>query len=542
MRRTNRHPQNLGQMVSAAPLRRPGAVGCDSEDRSGSTPTSASRAARAAAQVSRSKAAQASRRGGRRKVRKSTLAVHPLVRGRENALLSDYEQGVKSAFDRIVPTLRKISALQHAADFESQAQGIARSELGFELPENILADAWIGQLDMRRLFAKCVFATYKRFCDDFFTCDPLAADEASQMGDRGFEGFLQTCGFHIMDISPCADGRLAHVIRYVLRLPHRAVRRKSYAGATFDIDDSIQKWVETEMLRFREGRPNTADAPTRYLKVVTYHYSSLDPEHEGCAAHGSDTSKAAAAGLARLVDFQQAIENSFCCGASIDLLLIGLDTDTDAIRVHVPDGEGDIDLNRYVDALELYEATAGKAESSARHDILDAVRQSSPGVIEGTARLVERLIENNFSQIAYVRDYHGGHYADIGHAERFIGAGVGFEEIQLRNLMYFSYLNTVEEATADLDVGIKIFTGLNVNRGLPVPVVVRFDYHGRVPGARDRAVAHCRRVSEAMKNRYADLDQKGLLHIMQVTRDCDGDGSIEKLACSAEAQTNGGAH
>jgi len=68
------------------------------------------------------------------------------------------------------------------------------------------------------------------------------------------------------------------------------------------------------------------------------------------------------------------------------------------------------------------------------------------------ARLIERLIVNNLSQIAYVRAFHGEHYADIGHAERFIGAGVGFEEIQLRNLMYFAYLDTVEEATADLDV------------------------------------------------------------------------------------------
>ena len=36
----------------------------------------------------------------------------------------------------------------------------------------------------------------------------------------------------------------------------------------FDIEDSIQKWTEVELARFREGRPNTADAPTRYLKVV----------------------------------------------------------------------------------------------------------------------------------------------------------------------------------------------------------------------------------------------------------------------------------
>jgi carboxysome shell carbonic anhydrase len=271
-------------------------------------------------------------------------ATHALCRERENARLHDYERSVKAAFDAIVPTLKRVSAIQHEEGFEDRAQEIARRALGFELPQDILADAWVDQLDMRRLFAWCVFATYRRFCDTFFKSDPLAVDDADE-----FEAFLQACGFHTLDISPCADGRLAHVIRYVLRLPHRAVRRKSYAGAMFDIEDSIHKWVETEMLRYREGRPNTADAPTRYLKLVVYHFSSVDPEHQGCAAHGSDDRRAATAGLNKLVDFQRAIENSFCCGASIDLLLIGVDTDTDAMRVHVPDAQGVIDLERYGD-------------------------------------------------------------------------------------------------------------------------------------------------------------------------------------------------
>jgi hypothetical protein len=157
---------------------------------------------------------------------------------------------------------------------------------------------------------------------------------------------------------------------------------------------------------------------------------------------------------------------------------------------------------------------------------------------QGMTRLVIRLLENNFSQIAYVRQYHGSHYADIGHAERFIGAGVGYEEVQLRNLMYFAYLNTVEEATADLDVGVKIFSGLNVAHGLPIPVVVRFDYHGQVPGARERAVQHCARVSEAMLQRYESLSEKGLLHVLQVTRDCQG-GELEVISCTADAQVVG---
>lgn len=471
--------------------------------------------------------------GALRNGRVAMRTENALCRADDNARLNNYEQGVKAAFDAIVPTLKRISALQHEADFEVQAQRIAQSELGFELPLDALQDAWVEQLDMRRLFAWSVFQTYRRYCDDFYANAPLAARD-----DASFDEFLQSCGFHTLDITPCADGRLAHLIRYVLRMPQAAVRRKSYAGAMFDIEDSIQKWIKVEMLRFREGKPNTADAPTRYLKVVAYHHSSVDPLHEGCAAHGSDTVVAAQAGLDRLNAFREAIENTFCCGASIDLLLIGVDTDTDAIRVHVPDQQGDIALDRYVDALALFDASSRMASADALHAIETAVTVCGGEPAHGMTRLVIRLLENNFSQIAYVRQYHGSHYADIGHAERFIGAGVGYEEVQLRNLMYFAYLNTVEEATADLDVGVKIFSGLNVAHGLPIPVVVRFDYHGQVPGARERAVQHCARVSEAMLQRYESLSEKGLLHVLQVTRDCQG-GELEVISCTADAQVVG---
>ena len=462
-------------------------------------------------------------------------AAHPLCRNDENARLLAYESRVKQAFDAIVPTLKVVSAMQHERDFESRAQAVVREHLGFELPQGILADAWVGQLDMRRLFAWCVFNTYKRLCDEFFTTQTSPESAA-----EGFDGFLQSCGFHTMDITPCADGRLAHLVRYVLRLPPRAVRRKSYAGAMFDVEDSLEKWMEIELQRFREGKPNTVDAPTRYLKVVAYHFSSGHPEHEGCAAHGSDTQKAAQAGLERLINFRQAIENSFCCGASIDLLLMGVDTDTDSVRMHVPDGNGRMELERYVETQGIYRDTMHLDATAARRAIEAAISECSADVTSGMVQLLARLIENNLSQIAYVCARHGERYPDIGHAERFIGAGVGFEDIQLRNLMYFAYLNTVEEGAADLDVGIRIFTGLNVSHGLPVPVVVRFDYHGHVPGARERAEQRCARVAQALFERYQDLYRQGLLHVLQVARDCDSNGALETFACSVNKPEVGG--
>ncbi len=463
----------------------------------------------------------------------TTRGGHVLSRADENTYLGHYERKIKQSFDDIVPTLKRISAIQHEPDFEGHAQKIARDSLGFPMPEDVLKNAWVDQLDMRRLFAWCVFQVYVRFCDDFYSTAPTGAAEE-------LAGFLQSCGFHSLDISPCADGRLAHVVRYVLRLSPRAVRRKSYAGALFDVEDSVQKWVQTELRRYREGKPNAADSATRYLKVVVYHFSSSDPEHQGCAAHGSNTEKAAQAGLEKLVSFREAIENGFCCGASIDLLLIGLDTDTDAIRIHVPNAAGEIVLERFIESAELYSKTFDMGRDQALKTIDTAIRVVEPDVADGMCRLVAKLIENNISQIDYVKENYGKTYPDIGHAERFVGAGIGFEDIQIRNLMYFSYLDTVEEGAADLDVGIKIFTGLNVKHGLPVPVVVRFDYHGHIPGGQQRAAQRCERVANALAQRYSSLYEKGLLHIMQVVRDCDSNESLQVLMCTAEQDEAGG--
>jgi hypothetical protein len=169
------------------------------------------------------------------------------------------------------------------------------------------------------------------------------------------------------------------------------------------------------------------------------------------------------------------------------------------------------------------------------------VRQAAPGEPEdGMVALVARLLEHNLSQIDYVRGYHDGAYADAGHAERFIGVGIGFKEIHLRNLTYFAHMDTLEEGSADVDVGVKIFKGLNVSRGLPVPVVVRFDYHGSVPGARDRAIQHCHRTDAAIRNRYRQLGAEGLLHTLLTVRDRDQHAPAEAVGSSISFGTAGG--
>jgi carboxysome shell carbonic anhydrase len=473
-------------------------------------------------------------------VRQPAGGDHPLTDARGNLALQAYDADVKGSFDRIVPVLKHLSALQHEDDFVTRAQEIARRELGFDLPLPILETAWVSQLDMRTLFAWCVFQTYEQVSQGFFCRDPLQGQPGSPSAEE-FNSFLLSCGFHLLDITPCADGRLAHAIAYALRLPFSSVRRRPHAGALFDVENTVNRWVKTEHRRYREALPNPAHADTRYLKVVLYHFSSRDPAHEGCAAHGSNDELAASCGLSRLKDFQQAVENSFCCGASVDLLLMGIDTDTDAIRVHVPGMDGSTNLGRWIDAQEVYAATRHLGASEARQHIAALVAEAAASAPDpGMVTLVTRLLEHNMSQIDYVRRFHGGCYDDAGHAERFIGVGIGFKEIHLRNLTYFAYMDTVEEGAADLDVGVKIFKGLNVSRGLPVPVVVRFDYHGQVPGARERAVRHCQRVQEAIESRYPDLFQQGLLHALLTVRDQDRHTPAEAVGSTITFATGGG--
>ena len=436
--------------------------------------------------------------------------------------------------------LKQLSALQHEADFVDVAQRLARTELGYELPLPILETAWVSQLDMRTLFAWCVFQSYGQTSANFFDQDPLAGMPDTEAA-VSFNQFLLDCGFHLLDVTPCADGRLAHAIAYALRLPYSSVRRRPHAGALFDVENTVNRWVKTEHRRYRESIPNDAHEDTRYLKIVLYHFSSKDPGHEGCAAHGSNDELAAGCGLQRLRDFQQAVENSFCCGASVDLLLMGLDTDTDALRVHVPGMDGTTHLDRWLSATDVYGATRSLAASEARQRIEELVRDAAASSPDpGMVKMIARLIEHNISQIDYVRQVHGGNYSDASHAERFIGVGIGFKEIHLRNLTYFAYMDTVEEGAADLDVGVKIFKGLNVSRGLPVPVVLRFDYHGQVPGARERAIRNCQRVQAAMENRYPDLFKQGLLHALLTIRDQDGHVAAEAVGSTISFASQGG--
>lgn len=441
---------------------------------------------------------------------------HPLTDVEANERLLAHEQALKKRFGVIVPTLKRIAAEQHQVDFVERAQEIARAEFGFELPERLLAEAWTGTINMRVLYGEAVLRTMRLIAEQV----RISAAGHGSEADAAVSFFLD-CGYHAVDISPCSDGRLKGLLRYMLRLPDGAVRtRNAYAGAMFDVEENVRRWTDTELIRYREARPVGPDADTRYLKIAIYHWSSSNPTQMGCAAHGNNEREAADAVLRRMRELREAIDNRFSCGASVDLLLIGVDTDTDAIKVHVPDGDGELSPYRAVDNLDLYRQTVSGDRNGARLKVYQAIRKASAATgwgagngepHEGIRKLIATLLINNLSQIEYVCGTWGGRYPDIGHAENFISVGDGFEEFQLRNVAYFAHLRTLEEATQDMDVGVKIFEKLNLVHGLPVVIAVHFRYDSQVPGSRQRMVERCRRVRSAIGGRYLDLTRNGLL-------------------------------
>jgi carboxysome shell carbonic anhydrase len=451
---------------------------------------------------------------------------HALVDQTLNAALYDYESRVSARFDAIVDTLKAISALQYAPDFVPRAQALAEQNLGYALPESQLTRTWIAGLDIRWLHAYCVLRSFKS------SVDHAAVDKALWLPYEAIDDqFLRDCGFHTVDITPCADGRLQGLLPFVFRMaPGPEIMVKAYAGSLFDIESDMTDWAKREILRLSGGLPEGSEGGN-YLKIAVYHFSTGSPQHQGCAAHGSNDAVACEAALERLAALRTAIDATYGRGAAPDTLLIGLDTDLDAIRIHTPDGAGRIDATRFVDASAVYRDTNGADPQTARAALhREVTAQAEGGMSAGMQALVERLLEANLSQIEYVIHHHAGRYAELGHDEHFICAGEAPTKVHVRNMYYFAHLTTVEEGTADLDVGIRIFTGLNLAHGLAIPVLVHFTHDSNVPGGRDRAILRCRRVKAAIEQRYATLATQGQLHCQMAVSDRNG----TELCCLIE--------
>jgi len=430
---------------------------------------------------------------------------HPLAEPALSAALKQRAEEIAAAFARIEPVLRRLAPRQFDDAFPEEAHRELANSLGVDIPAAELESSWSTPLDLGRIHARCVLGTFRNLVEREFDRNlALLLDEGESA-----EVLIRRFGFHAVDITACADGRLAGAVDFILRVPPAVVVwRDAYAGAMFDVEDALHRWEAVELRRWREGWPNDASEPTRYLKIGLYHFSSVDPRHLGCAAFGSDEVRAATAVLGRLQEFEGAVESTQCCEASAATLLVGVDTDTDAIRVHVPDAAGETDVDRFVSSATLYEQTASLEREAAKEFIRHAVADcagvdAADAATEGMRWLCGYLLKNNIGQVDAVVGWNGGRYADSGHAEKLVVAGDAIDDVQLRNLAFQAQMGTLEEGAVDLDVGIEVLGKMNGPQGLGVPVLVHVAYDERIPGASARAQARACRLAAAIEARYA---------------------------------------
>ncbi len=467
---------------------------------------------------------------------------HPLAEPALSAALKQRAEEIAAAFALIEPVLRRLAPRQFDDGFPEQAQRELANSLGVDIPAAELESSWSTPLDLGRIHARCVLGTFRNLVEREFDRN------LARLLDEGesAEVLIRRFGFHAVDITACADGRLAGAVDFILRVPPAVVVwRDAYAGAMFDVEDALHRWEAVELRRWREGWPNDASEPTRYLKIGLYHFSSVDPRNKGCAAFGSDEGRAATALLARLQEFEGAVESTQCRGARVATLLVGVDTDTDAIRVHVPDAAGRTDVDRFVSSATLYEQTASLEREAAKEFIRHAVADcagvdAADAATEGMRWLCGYLLKNNIGQVDAVLRWIGGTYADAGHGEKLVVAGDAIDDVQLRNLSFQAQMGTLEEGAVDLDIGIEVLARANGPHGLAVPVLVHVDYDERIPGASARAQARARRLAAAIEARYAGaagpagLVTQGVVRARGRSRlevvEAEGDGARPKEA------------
>ena len=462
---------------------------------------------------------------------------HPLAEPALSAALKQRAEEIEAAFGLIEPVLRRLAPRQFDDAFPEEAHRDLATSLGVDIPAAELESSWSTPLDLGRTHARCVLGTFRNLVEREFD------RSLAQLLDEGesAEVLIRRFGFHAIDITSCSDGRVRGAVDFILRVPPAVVVwHDAYAGTMFDVEDALHRWEAVELRRWREGWPNDASEPTRYLKIGLYHFSSVDPRNKGCAGHGSDEVRAATAVLGRLQELEGAVESTQCCEASAATLLVGVDTDTDAIRVHVPDAAGGMDVDRFVSSATLYQQTASLEREAAKEFIRQAVADATgvdpaDAATEGMRWLCGYLLKNNIGQVDAVLRWIGGTYADAGHGEKLVVAGDAIDDVQLRNLAFQAQMDTLEEGAVDLDVGIEVLGKMNGPQGLGVPVLVHVAYDERIPGASARAQARACRLAAAIEARYAGAAGPAGLVIQRVVR-ARGRSRLECVEAEKEVQ------
>ena len=90
---------------------------------------------------------------------------HPLADPAISSALKERADQIQSAFAAIEPTLRALAPRQFEDNFAAAARESLRERLGLSVPLELLTVSWAVPLDVRRLYAHCVLATFCRLIE-----------------------------------------------------------------------------------------------------------------------------------------------------------------------------------------------------------------------------------------------------------------------------------------------------------------------------------------------------------------------------------------
>lgn len=207
----------------------------------------------------------------------------------------------------------------------------------------------------------------------------------------------------------CMDGRVN--IPVVTNTPVGLLFTFRNLGGRFDLGWPHLSEVLTEQVRRVVG------SGRRVLILITYHYSQGDP-HRGCAGFNYDT----AAAMAHTLEIRQQIEFIFGgAHGTVYPLVVGLETDEDALIVHGSNGE----------KLELANITA-----SERANLELRLAALLPDMPAQMRHDLLPLLHGNLEHIDDIRAQirRNERTLDIEHREWMICLGRGFDFLHTPNV------------------------------------------------------------------------------------------------------------
>jgi carboxysome shell carbonic anhydrase len=429
-------------------------------------------------------------------------------------------QEISAAFDAIEPVLSQLAQQQFDEGFARRGAAHVLSKLHLDFSTDLFDANWFAPLDIGALHARCIIGTFCRLIEQNLDRSLLHLSN-----DRAIDDLLQAWMVHAIDITSCADSRLVDAVNYTLRLPPSVVAYRNPAPeALFDVGESVAQWERVELRRWRKASPNEPSSPTRYLKMCVYPFSNEEVADRSCVSPGNGENQVVPSLLTRLRQFTQAVRLLHGEGALIKTLLVGIDTNTDAIRVHVPDAYGNMHAGRHLNGHFIYNSTSALSRVAAEQAIHNAVAacagvHPNDPASAGMRQLCGYLLKANIAQIDFRREWR---WLQTDSHERLIVVGDAFDEEPLRHVAFQVCIRTIEEGAAELDYAINVLRGFNDKRRLTIPLLVHVRTDQLRPGAGQYARDRVNRLVSEVRRRYSELVTRGSLHLQAIIEDVDG--------------------